>query len=39
MRKYGLAIASFLMLLLAIPAFAQKITGTLRGKSLTPPAP
>ena len=36
MRKYGLAIASFLMLLLAIPAFAQKITGTLRGEVTDP---
>jgi hypothetical protein len=36
MRKYGLAIASLLMLLLAVPAFAQKITGTLRGEVTDP---
>ncbi len=36
MRKYGLSIASFLILLVAIPAFAQKITGTLRGEVTDP---
>jgi hypothetical protein len=35
MRKYGLVIASFLVLL-ATPAFAQKITGTLRGEVTDP---
>jgi hypothetical protein len=37
MRKYGLPIASFLMLVLvASPALAQKITGTLRGEVTDP---
>ena len=36
MRKFGLSIASFLILLLAIPAFAQKISGTLRGEVTDP---